>query len=769
MHTTPNPPRTGSLSASWLRLPLVLLGALFAAALPVTAQTLYWDTNGNAVGSSGAAGTWGTNTYWSTSSAGTNATTAYTSGRDTVFSAGTNATGTYTVTVSGTQNTSSISVEEGTVTFSGGTINFSDATPDFIVASGLTTTVSSVLSGTNGLTKGGAGTLIYSTANTYTGATTVSAGTLLVNSSDLITATSALSVASGATFTLNYGANQTVASLSGAGTVDLRTNIFTVGDAASTTFSGVITDEATVSGRIVKQGTGTLTLTGANTYGGLTTINAGAINIQNNTALGTSGTGATVASGAALEMQGNITSTGQGLTLNGTGVGTNGALRNVSGANTWAGNIALGSATKIQSDAGTLTLSGNLTATNLGLTLDGAGNIALSGTVGLGTGTLTKNGAGTATLSAANTYTGTTTVNAGTLAYGVSNAISSGAVTVSGGTLAMGTYSDTVGAVTLASGSITGTTGVLTGTSYDLQGGSVSASLGGTASLTKTTSGTVTISGTAANTFSGTTSISDGTLNLNKTAGVNALGAGAITVGDGTGAAGSANLVLLASNQIASTNAVTLNSDGRLALNNFTASIATLSGTGLVDLSTSGYLTVGADNSSSSFSGSISGTGTLEKAGTGILTFNSTINYGGTLLLSGNGGTLRLNGITATINTLTLTGNTTIDFAGSMARLYVTNLNLNGFTLTITNWANATDYFFATNWSGATLDTRNAAPMNQVTFNGFTAANTLWQSYDHQVTPVPEPGAYGVLLLGGLTILFLYRRSGVAAVSFRPR
>jgi hypothetical protein len=66
---------------------------------------------------------------------------------------------------------------------------------------------------------------------------------------------------------------------------------------------------------------------------------------------------------------------------------------------------------------------------------------------------------GGTTVNAANTYTGLTTVSAGSLTYGVNDAISSGAVTVNGSTaiLALGTYTDTVGAVTLTAGSITGT------------------------------------------------------------------------------------------------------------------------------------------------------------------------------------------------------------------------------------------------------------------------------------------------------------------------
>ena len=53
--------------------------------------------------------------------------------------------------------------------------------------------------------------------------------------------------------------------------------------------------------------------------------------------------------------------------------------------------------------------------------------------------------------------------------------------------------------------------------------------------------------------------------------------------------------------------------------------------------------------------------------------------------------------------------------------------------------------------------------MNQVTFNGFNAANTQWQSYDNQVTPVPEPGTYGAILLSSGLLLFSWRRRSVIA------
>ncbi|MCX5671071.1 MAG: autotransporter-associated beta strand repeat-containing protein, partial [Planctomycetota bacterium] len=112
----------------------------------------------------------------------------------------------------------------------------------------------------------------------------------------------------------------------------------------------------------------------------------------------------------------------------------------------------------------------------------------------------------------ANTFTGPTTVSGGTLRLGASNALPGASnVSVQGGsTLDIGTYSTNAATVTLADGTITGTTGVLTGLSYDVRKGTISAKLGGTGSLTKTTPDTVTLAG--ANTYSGATSVSGGAL-----------------------------------------------------------------------------------------------------------------------------------------------------------------------------------------------------------------------------------------------------------------
>ena len=155
-------------------------------------------------------------------------------------------------------------------------------------------------------------------------------------------------------------------------------------------------------------------------------------------------------------------------------------------------------------------------------------NNAISGAGGFNI--INSTGTGTVTFGGANTYTGGTTVNAGILALGnATNTLAdTGAVTVSGGTLDIAANSDTVGAVTLTSGSITGTTGTLTGSSYDMRSGTASAILGGTGALTKSTGGTVTLSG--ANTYSGNTTIKAGTLALGSTGSFN--NSPVITVGN---------------------------------------------------------------------------------------------------------------------------------------------------------------------------------------------------------------------------------------------
>lgn len=182
---------------------------------------------------------------------------------------------------------------------------------------------------------------------------------------------------------------------------------------------------------VTKNETGTLVIHGGATvdptasaggrYNSTTTINAGVLRVRHDFALGTTASGTTVASGAALELQETTASAnlsvGESLSLNGDGISNGGALRNRSGNNTLTGAITLASDTRIHSDANTLTLN-NAISGNFNLTLGGAGTVNLAGT-----------GA------SASTYTGATTVSAGALL--VTGQLGATDVTV-GGTASIG-------------------------------------------------------------------------------------------------------------------------------------------------------------------------------------------------------------------------------------------------------------------------------------------------------------------------------------------
>lgn len=446
-------------------------------------------------------------------------------------------------------------------------------------------------------------------------------------------------------------------------------------------------ESLTISGRITgvgglnKEGTGTLILSGANTYGGTTKINVGVLNARNSTALGTIAAGTEVVGGAALELQGTIDISYEALALRGYGVNGGGALRNISDSNTYAGLITLSSAggTEISSDSGTLTLKGGITGT-FPLVIDGAGNVTFSTTpIAISTGTLTKNGAGTLTFNFPNTYTGLTTVNAGTLLYGVDNAILSGAITVTGGTLDIATFSDMVGTVTLgttdlASGTITGSTGILSSATYTVYSGTISAIIagdvpGGTTQLTKSTVGTVTL--TRPNQYTGATSITLGVLKIQNSTALGTIdGATTVTAGatlqiDGSGLSVPEYITFSGTGHLYS--GAILNSTG----NNTLTGLLTLGAAALINANTSTTLTVdtkglsattlglsigGAGNTTFTSTAPIYGTtATLTKNDTGLLTIQSFCNITGATVI--NKGEIILNSAGAIPLSTTMTIN----------------------------------------------------------------------------------------------------------------
>ncbi len=182
------------------------------------------------------------------------------------------------------------------------------------IASGKTLAVSGVVSGTYSLTKADAGTLTLSGANIYTGATTVSAGTLkagvasVAGVSGAFGYNSAITLANTAGVTMDItGFNTQIGSLTGGGTtggnVTLGAATLTVGGdhTSPAAYAGIIS--STGAGALTKIGNGTQILSGANTYTGVTNVNAGKLLVNGSIS---SSSLTTVASGATVGGSGTI-------------------------------------------------------------------------------------------------------------------------------------------------------------------------------------------------------------------------------------------------------------------------------------------------------------------------------------------------------------------------------------------------------------------------------------------------------------------------------
>lgn len=341
-------------------------------------------------------------------------------------------------------------------------------------AVGVTTTVAGTISGVGGtVTKIGAGTLTLTAANTYSGGTTINNGTLSLSGSGALLSTGAVSVNSATSiFDINAitPAGTTIGDFSGVAnsSVVLGTKALTFGTAtASTTFAGVISG---VGGSTVKQGSGIAVLSGINTYSGGTTINNGTLSL--------SGSGALLSTGAVSVNSATSVFNISAITPAGTTIGD---LSGVASSSVTLGAKAL--------TFGTATAS-----TTFAGVISGAG------------GSIVKQGSGTAIFSGVNTYTGGTTINAGTLSISANTNLGDavGNLTFGGGTLQTTTGSFTIGrAISLATAGTFEVVGVTTTLS-----GVISGPLG---TLTKTGTGTLSLTN-GANTYTGLTTVNDGTL-----------------------------------------------------------------------------------------------------------------------------------------------------------------------------------------------------------------------------------------------------------------
>jgi autotransporter-associated beta strand protein len=518
---------------------------------------------------------------------------------------------------------------QGTLRFSGGFI----AVPAFqnnglmLIDGSATQTFNVPITGSGRLLMADTTTLtlgLNGSNNTYSGGTLISAGTLLAGSTTGLSRNSAFTVNS--TLDLN-GFSNTIGSLAGTGIVlnngpALAT--LTVGnDNTSTTFSGIIENGTSVLG-LTKSGTGTLTLTRNNTYAGGTTIGAGTLQLGNGGSTGSiagnvldNGVLAfdrsdSVIFGGVISGTGSVTQTGTGTTI-------------LTGNNTYTGGTTISAGTlQLGNGGSTGSIAGNVLDNGV-LAFNRSGSLTFGGVIS-GAGSVNQIGAGTTILIGNNSYTGGTTISAGTLQLG------------NGG----------------STGSITGNVidnSVLTFDRSDSV--AFTGSTSGTGSVIQTGTGTTILTGN--NTYTGGTTISAGTLQLGNggTTGSiadNVLDNGvlafnrsdSVTFAGSISGAGSVNQTGTGTTILTGNNTYiggTTISAGTLQLGNggTTGSI-----TG--DVLDNGVLAFNRSDSVT-FGGVISGIGSVTQKGTGttILTGNSTYAGGTTIsagaLQLGNGGT----------------------------------------------------------------------------------------------------------------------------------
>jgi autotransporter-associated beta strand protein len=262
---------------------------------------------------------------------------------------------------------------------------------------------------------------------------------------------------------------------------------------------------------LTKSGTNTLTLTTSNSYSGPTAINAGAVNIQDNTALGSATGSTTVANNARLELQGNITVTGETLTISGQGGSSfyNGALNSKSGTNTWAGPVILAATgTRVGSQAGaTLAITGPITS--------GPGSTGLT--------VRPDDMTATVLLSGPNTYAGDTSIVGGVLRLGASNTLPVGTSIKCGlsgvsGKLDLAGFNQEINSLAVISGTSNEITSAssATLTVNATTDSTFAAPIKGSAALTK--SGSATLALTTASTYTGPTTVNAGKLLLDLSA-----------------------------------------------------------------------------------------------------------------------------------------------------------------------------------------------------------------------------------------------------------
>jgi autotransporter-associated beta strand protein len=677
-----------------------------------------WDSNSSSIWTTSAAGTNATST-WSTLGGGDSTITEFNLSNSTASST-VQLGGNFSVqglkfTSTGSRSLTLNATSSRVITLSpGATIEVSGSVS--AVAFGFNATLS------GNFTKTG-NNLLNLEREPYQGSITVNAGELWLGNPGVSKTSIHVSLnGTSSQLNLNNSGNYSIGNLSGNGTV--RTSAggnytLTIAPATDQEFTGQIINRSAANDRlfnITKNGSATLALSGNNTFTGATVINAGTLSI------------ATIANGG-IRLTGNYVSSNAvvtanstaGLSVNMTVVSTSATARqrinsisgatftmnaNSSAAGTnvvtrvgFANGLGLSdsTATNLQIGNATLRYTGATASTDRNFTLingttagidvsQAATTLTMSGSAATTTGAFNKLGNGTLVFSGNHSYTGATTISAGTLsianianggsASGLGNSTSAAAnLVLNGGTLNFtGASASSNRSFTLANSTSSGIRVDNGATVLTLSGTSAAAS----SNLAKLGDGTLVFSGN--HSYTGSTTISAGTLqigaggasgSIESTSGVSNNATLVFNRNDSTGfskaISGTGNLTQAGSGTLTLTGANSYSGATSITAGTLTLGAGGTLGSSTVDIAAGAVLSLGRTDVFT-VANNISGAGTLRQSAAGTATLSGVnTNTGiveaaaGTLLFSG------ANALSSSVSSLNATGGSTLSFADGTA------------------------------------------------------------------------------------------------------
>ncbi len=631
-----------------------------------------------------------------------------------------------------------------------------------------------VISGRGSLQQIGSGLLFLSGANTFSGGTVVSSGTLRTGNLRALGVGGPVEIKSGAVVEIN-GGGVSIGALSGSGVMANfggQVATLTTTNTGTTTFAGTIADTtpgatpAAAALSLVKAGAGTLVLSGANTYTGGTTISAGVLQLGNGGSTG-SILGNVANSGVLAFKYGTDESftglvSGRG-SLQQLGAGTTLTL---TAANTYTGGstIAAGASLKLLDGS---SFGSGIVTDNGTLILDFNSDVALANVIN-GVGGLEKDGTGLLVLNGANTYSGGTVINSGTVRMGTSRALGSAAgnLVINDGALDLFNQS-------LAVGSLAG----VGANARIINSGTVVNARGAT--LTTTTAASTTFAGTIQDGVGAKTTLikaGTGTLTLtgnNSYAGGTTINAGALQLGDG-----------------GTTGSITGNVTNKGILifdrSDNTGFAGQISGGGSVVQAGSGQFILSGSNSYTGGTAILDGT--LAVGNDAALGRGNVALLGGTLATDGSQHAIRINGnllwdSAATIQ-LTLTNDASSEFVYISGQItlqgnssLVFELNPSGLPPGHTNFLIMTVAGGFNGLTPANFSFVSNDPGFEGTFR--VDGNNLWfddgyepggSSLGAGVQAVPEPSTYALIVLAfGAFLLWRRQETRLVPVKVRVR